>query len=159
SALLDQLKGARIEIQFGADTVSGMILAGRVTGGGDKQPEREQLTLLLDTGAMRTLDLSAASGIRLTDPQLESQFREYLAAVAASRSKDKRSVYIDSTDARERDITIGYMAPAAIWKSTYRLIFGAGARPTLEGWAIVDNTSGEDWNKVQISLVSGRPIS
>ena len=29
----------------------------------------------------------------------------------------------------------------------------------LEGWAIVDNTTGEDWTKVQLSLVSGRPIS
>jgi hypothetical protein len=29
----------------------------------------------------------------------------------------------------------------------------------LEGWAIVDNTTGEDWTKVQLALVSGRPIS
>jgi hypothetical protein len=35
----------------------------------------------------------------------------------------------------------------------------ATGKPTLEGWAIIDNTTGEDWNKVQLSLVSGRPIS
>ena len=29
----------------------------------------------------------------------------------------------------------------------------------LEGWAIVDNTTGEDWTNVKISLVSGKPIS
>src|SRR5262249_553087 len=36
---------------------------------------------------------------------------------------------------------------------------GATAQPTLEGWAIVDNTTGDDWTNVQLSLVSGRPIS
>src|SRR5437868_5671030 len=33
------------------------------------------------------------------------------------------------------------------------------AQPTLEGGAIVDNTTGEDWTNVQLALVSGRPIS
>jgi regulator of replication initiation timing len=51
------------------------------------------------------------------------------------------------------------MVPTPVWKSSYRLIFGEGAQPTIEGWAIVDNTTGEDWNKVDLSLVSGRPIS
>jgi len=79
--------------------------------------------------------------------------------VAAARSKDKRSVYIDSTDARQREIVASYTIPAAVWKSSYRLILGDKGQPVLEGWAIVDNTTGEDWNKVQLSLVSGRPIS
>jgi hypothetical protein len=51
------------------------------------------------------------------------------------------------------------MIPSPVWKSSYRLIFGASGQPVLEGWAIVDNTTGEDWTKVQLSLVSGRPIS
>ena len=59
---------------------------------------------MLDTGEFRTLDLSAASGIRFTDPKVQQQFKDYLAALAAARSKDKRSVYIDSMDAKERDV-------------------------------------------------------
>jgi len=39
----------------------------------------------------------------------------------------------------------------------FRLGRGSGSQPVLEGWAIVDNTTGEDWNKIQLSLVSGRP--
>src|ERR1019366_4605850 len=53
----------------------------------------EQLTLMLDGGELRTLDLSAATNIHFTDPQLQQQFRDYLAALAASRSKEKRSVF------------------------------------------------------------------
>jgi hypothetical protein len=51
------------------------------------------------------------------------------------------------------------MVPTPIWKSSYRLIFGERSDPTLEGWAILDNTTGEDWNNVRLVLVSGRPIS
>ena len=159
SAVFDQLKGARLELKFGGDTVSGAVVGGRLAPAEEKRPEREQITLLLDSGDLRTFDLSAATGIRLTDPQLQDQFRDYLAALTAARSKEKRSVYIDSTDARARDVAASYMIPAAVWKSSYRLIFGDSGQPMLEGWAIVDNTTGEDWNKVQLSLVSGRPIS
>jgi len=159
SGMLDQLKGARLELQFGNATVAGIIVNGRLIAGSDKQAEREQLTLLLDSGEMRTVDLSAAAGIRFPDPQLQRQFKDYLAALASARSKDKRSVYIDSTDAKEREVVASYMIPSPVWKSSYRLILAATGKPVLEGWAIVDNTTGEDWTKVQLSLVSGRPIS
>jgi hypothetical protein len=162
SAMLDQLKGARLELKFGNETVSGAIVSSRMTGATDKQPEREQLTLLVDSGDLRNLDLSAASGIRFTDPQLQAQFKDYLAALSASRSKEKRSVYIDSVDSKAREIVASYMIPAPVWKSSYRLIFDPKAgteQPVLEGWAIVDNTTGEDWTNVRLSLVSGRPIS
>src|SRR5207237_2668342 len=85
--------------------------------------------------------------------------RDYLAAVTGARSKDKRSVYIDSTDSKSRDVRAAYIMPMPAWKSSYRLLFEDNEQPTLEGWAIVDNTTGEDWTNVRISLVSGKPIS
>jgi hypothetical protein len=161
SAVLDQLKGAIIELKFGAETVRGAILNGRVIPGDDKKPPSEQLTLLLDTGDMRNFDLATATSVRLIDATLQTQFKEYLADLVGARSKEKRSVYIDSTGTQNRQITAEYMVPMPVWKSSYRLIFGSGAagESTLEGWAIVDNTTGEDWNGVELSLVSGRPIS
>jgi uncharacterized protein DUF4139 len=76
-----------------------------------------------------------------------------------ARSKDKRSVYIDSIGTAARDLVASYMTPSPVWKSSYRLLFTGAGEPTLEGWAIVDNTSGDDWNNVKLSVVSGRPIS
>jgi hypothetical protein len=159
SAMLDQLKGARLELQLGSDLVAGLIVTGRMVEASDKQPEREQLTLLLDNGELRTVDLGAASAVHFSDPKLQEQFKDYLAALAASRSKDKRSVYIDSTGTAARDIVASYTIPEPVWKSSYRLIFAASGQPTLEGWAIVDNTTNEDWTGIRLSLVSGRPIS
>lgn len=159
SAVLDQLKGARIELKFGSETVAGAIVGARRLAGGANQPEHEQATLLADSGDIRNVDLGAVSSLRFSDPTLQLQFKDYLTALVQSRSKDKRSVYIDSTDSGAREIQASYMIPSPVWKSSYRLIFGETGQPTLEGWAIVDNTTGDDWTNVRLSLVSGRPIS
>lgn len=159
TAVLDQLKGSRIEMQFGAERVAGAVVAARLVPGDKERSEREQVTLLLDNGDLRNFDLGAAATLRFTDLKLQSQFKDYLAALTAARSTDRRSVYIDSTDSKARDVVASYMIPSPIWKSSYRLILDATGQPVLEGWAIVDNTTGEDWINVHMSLVSGKPIS
>jgi hypothetical protein len=159
SAFLAQMKGARVEMKFSAETVSGTIVSARLAVSEDKKIEREQVVLLLDSGDLRTLDLAAASSIRFPDPKLQLQLKDYLAAVNQSRSKEKRSIYIDSSDAKERQIAASYMIPAPVWKSSYRLVFDEKSESTLEGWAIIDNTTGEDWINVNLAVVSGRPVS
>src|SRR4029077_6676560 len=100
SAVLDQLKGARVELQLGTQTVAGAIVGGRLVPGDDKRQQQEQVTLLLDSGELRNVDLTAVAGVRFTDPKLLVQFKDYLMALVNSRSRDKRSVYIDSTDSK-----------------------------------------------------------
>lgn len=159
AVFIDQMKGAKVEIKYGAETMSGSIVSGRLVAADEKHPEREQLVLMLDSAELRTFDLAAASAIRFTDPKLQSQLRDYLTVVNQSRSQDRRSIYIDSSDAKERQIAASYMVPMPVWKSSYRLIFNDKTDPTLEGWAIIDNTTGEDWTNVALSVVSGRPVS
>ena len=151
---LDQMKGARVE----TTAASGVILGSRRTKAAQGE-EREQLTLLTDEGVMRSFDLAAIPSLKFTDAALQAQLRAYLGTLTASRSKDKKSVYIDSSNDKPRNLGVSYIAPTPVWKSSYRLIFGAAGDPMLEGWAIVDNTSGEDWTNVRLSLVSGRPVS
>jgi hypothetical protein len=38
-------------------------------------------------------------------------------------------------------------------------VLGKNGKPFLQGWAVVENPSDEDWNGVRMALVSGRPIS
>ena len=159
SAVLDQLKGARAELDFGQQKVAGGIVSARVVAASQTRPEFEQITILTDLGDLRNLDISAASSIHFADPQLQLQFRDYLAAITSSRSKDKKSVYIDSTDSKPGEVRASYIIPMPAWKSSYRLLFGSGDQPMLEGWAIVDNTTADDWTNVKLSLVSGKPIS
>ena len=100
------------------------------------------------------------AGVSFTDAKLQAQLRDYLRVIADARSKEKRSVYIDSTrhglaagdrQLHDSDAGLEIELPADLRRE--------GGGPTLEGWAIVDNTTGDDWNKVQLALVSGRPVS
>ncbi len=158
SSFLDQAKGARLELKLGAENVAGTILSARGIKD-EKMFEREVLVLLLDSGDIRTFDLAAASTVRFSDTKLQAQLRDYLSVLNQSRSKDRRSVFIDAAGTGAKDLHVSYMTPAPVWKSSYRLMFNDKGDPTLEGWAIVDNTSGEDWSNVRLAVVSGKPVS
>lgn len=161
SAFLDSIKGAHIELKSAERTTSGAILGARAmeaSGDGGQRIVREQVTLLLDSGEVANYDLANIGSLRLLDPHLEEQLKQYLQTLAQSASREKRGIYIDSARGSSRQLRISYISPTAIWKSSYRLTLGA-PNSTLEGWAIVDNTTDEDWSDVKLSVVSGRPIS
>src|SRR5262249_52750323 len=56
-------------------------------------------------------------------------------------------------------VQVGYVVENPIWKTSYRLVLGKNGKPFLQGWAIVENTSDDDWSGVRMALISGRPIS
>jgi hypothetical protein len=68
-------------------------------------------------------------------------------------------VVLSTVGTGARQILVSYVGEAAVWKTTYRLIFPTAAdrQPTLQGWAVVDNMSAADWNNVELSLVAGAP--
>lgn len=165
AAFLDQMKGARIELKVGAETLAGVIVSARLIKAEDKDKaaEREIAVLMMDSGELRTFDLASATAVKFSDPKLQGLLKDYLAVLGQAHSKDRRSIYIDSPGSGAHELFARYMTPAAVWKSSYRLLFGdkepGQTEPTLEGWAIVDNTTGEDWINVRLSVVSGKPIS
>lgn len=154
--ILDQWRGAHVEMKYGPATVAGVIVSGRLAPL-PQQGQRQELTLMTDSGELRLIDLDAASGLKLTDAKLQQQLADALAAIAQSRSKDKRAVFIDTAAAGK--LIARYLIPAAVWKSSYRLSLADTGESTLEGWAIVDNASGEDWTNVDLTVVSGKPVS
>ncbi len=161
STFLDGMKGARIEVKSPERFATGVIVGARAMEAGTNDAKhviREQVTLLLDSGDVANYDLASLNSIRLLDSRLQQQLKQYLQTIAQAKSRDTRSIYIDSVQRGGRNLRISYISPTAIWKSSYRLTL-CDADSMLEGWAIVDNTTDEDWNNVQLSVVSGRPIS
>jgi len=72
-----------------------------------------------------------------------------------------RRMSISASGSGDRKLFVSYISEVPVWKSTYRILLPAkaDAKPILQGWAIVDNTVGEDWKDVQLSLVAGAPQS
>jgi len=57
------------------------------------------------------------------------------------------------------DLVLTYVTEAPAWKPSYRVVVGSDDKVMLEGWAIVDNTSGEDWRDVLVGVGSSSALS
>src|SRR4051812_37822169 len=57
------------------------------------------------------------------------------------------------------DVVLTYVTEAPAWKPSYRVVVGDHHDVMLEGWAIVDNTSGEDWKNVLVGVGSSSALS
>ena len=99
--------------------------------------------------------------MRVLEGDLRGDIRRYLDIVASTRQRDLRRMNIATSGTGDRQLYVSYISEVPIWKSTYRLVLPskAGDKPLLQGWAIVDNTIGEDWTDVELSLVAGSPQS
>src|SRR4029077_5408593 len=84
---------------------------------------------------------------------------KYLSLVASTRDQDVRRMAISTAGDGDRDLLVSYISEVPIWKCTYRIVVPKEGKPLLECWAIVDNTVGEDWRNVELSLVAGAPQS
>lgn len=158
--LLQQLRGAQVAIT-GQGNISGKILSvePRVTvvGTPPTQVTQHVLTLVTDAG-IKSVDLAAIQSLTLSDDKLQKELNEALALLVGSRDQDRKPVTIRFTGKGKRKVRIGYLIETPVWKTSYRLDL-SGDKPLLQGWSIVENTTDADWTKVNLSLVSGRPIS
>jgi hypothetical protein len=162
--LLGQLRGAKVKVAVGAENVDGTILGleKRSKPTGDKGSIEVWVLNLISGGTIRSVELAEAKKIELEDQQLQEELSKALTALAQARDQDKKPVTIHFTGQGERQVRIGYVVETPIWKTSYRLVLpgeGGNDKPKLLGWAIVENQTDNDWSNVQLSLVSGRPIS
>ncbi|HVT91002.1 MAG TPA: hypothetical protein VHD56_19270 [Tepidisphaeraceae bacterium] len=159
--LLNQIRGAKVTITSNAEKVSGTVLGveKKQKSVGDKgNPIEVSVINILTGGTIRAIELDTVGTLVLDDSQLQEELTKALTALTQARDQDKKPVTINFTGEGNRRVRIGYVVETPIWKTSYRLIMDDKAGK-LQGWAIVENQTDNDWNNVQLSLVSGRPIS
>ncbi len=175
--LFNQLRGARVTITLAGQKQTGTILGverRRVTvkgEHGDDQTAWEPVLNLVNDGQIAAVPMESISLFKLDDPQLQDELSKALTALAGARDVDKKPVRISFGGAGDRRVRLGYVVETPVWKTSYRLVLAprpddVNGRPTtrpadgqLQGWAIVENQTDNDWTDVQMKLVSGRPIS
>ena len=163
--LLNQLRGAKVTVQESDRTIDGTILGvetkKRPVKKDDSEPVEVSILNVITAGKMLAVELDNVRSIELQDPQLQDEMTRALSALTQARDKDKKPVQIHFAGDGERRVRLGYVVETPIWKTSYRLILPATKddKPKLQGWAIVENQTDNDWDNVQLSLVSGRPIS
>ncbi|QDU18693.1 DUF4139 domain-containing protein [Urbifossiella limnaea] len=160
--LLPQLRGARVAVRpAGATPVQGAVLgidtAEVRTPAGLQQTPR--LSILTDAGEVRSFDLFDLD-LTLLDEGLRRDLEFLLKTQLGAKKKDARTFTLFAQGTGARTLRLSYVLEAPVWKATYRILLTEGDEPPLiQGWAVVDNTSDEDWTDVALSLVAGLPVS
>lgn len=166
-ALLGKLRGATAAVTTSDGSVSGTILGvetRKVAAGKDVPPVDTPFINLVTGTGIRSFDLTRVSNVELQDKDLAGELAKALAALAEHRADRTKAVEVKLRGQGSRDVVVNYIHEMPVWKASYRLVLpdeknSDKASHSLQGWAIVENPTDEDWNDVRLSLVSGRPVS
>lgn len=163
SEVLSQMQGARVLVSSVKGTASGSILTveKRALPAEKDKPVTNAhfLVIASDTGEISSFDLADVRSVKLLDEGAKRDLNEFANATASTRRRDAKTITVTSEGIGQREMVVSYTIAAPIWKTTYRVVLDDTGKPFFQGWAIVDNVSDEDWQNVQLSLVSGSPVS
>ncbi len=162
--LLRQLRGVELTlaVRGDAEPVKGRLLGINTEHHvvDDKTTLDHFLNLATDAG-LRRLDLDQVDNLQIDDPGLRAELNKALALLGATRKQDSKPLTL-SFDKPSDQAAVSYLLEAPLWKLSYRLDLTEtedAEGPLLQGWAIVDNTTDADWDTIDVTLVSGRPVS
>lgn len=172
--VLDALRGTTVTLGTTDGTISGRIVMVEAIDAAPEQPnrtggpvappaplERDHKVTLLNDSSLKVVRLSKVKTVTLEDGDLAMQLHRSLDATAGEGMFQQVDVAIRLATAKTHDLLVSYVVAAPMWKPTYRVVLpekGKG-KALLQAWAVVDNTSGEDWRDVKLTLTSGAPIA
>ncbi len=119
---------------------------------------RHRMSLMTDSGLVQFV-LEEGRDIQFTNEDLNAKVNQALTALAANRQRELRTLKITARGEGSRTVTVGFVIEAPLWKTSYRLVTGADGKARMQGWAVIENASGADWKDVELTLVSGNPVT
>jgi len=164
--LFQALRGQRVEVTAApGGSITGRLMSietkSEKIGPNNATVDRSYLTIVATGGAVRVIELTPTLSVRPLDASLQSQLDRYLELLSSTHSTGLRHLTLDTLGQGPRKLHVSYISEVPVWKSTYRIVFPKDStdKAILQGWAVVDNTIGSDWDNVQLSLVAGAPQS
>jgi hypothetical protein len=166
--ILTQARGEQVEVTLVNTASQPGSLTGKIIGVEQQaQPSKEgtvpvSVLNLWCAEGVRAVKLPEVQRLRFANPVLENEVRRALETLALSHDSQKKAVSLHFSGEGKRKVEVGYVIENPIWKTSYRLVLGKddqSKKPYLQGWAVVENPTDEDWHEVTMALVSGRPIS
>ena len=156
-AIAQAFRGARCIVE-GERTVSGRLVGVENLGQEGKADWR--LSVLTDNGALAQLSVAKIKDLKILDGTLEVGLKKALDVALDAGSWKPVDVTVRLSHAGSHDLVVSYVVEMPAWKPAYRLVLDkVSDRSLLQGWAVVDNVSGDDWKDVKLSLTAGTPLA
>ncbi len=160
AALIDALKGSQVSVR-GPDGMSGRIVS--VNKEDAKGPDETTITRhrvgVMTSSGLKQFVLEDASSVSFSDPTLAKQIEQALTSVSEHREGQGRTLKIRANGEGTRTVTVAYVVEAPLWKSSYRVTTQGDGKARMQGWAILENVSGNDWVDIDLTVVTGNPVT
>ncbi|MEO1279599.1 MAG: hypothetical protein AAFV77_11645, partial [Planctomycetota bacterium] len=157
--LLSRLRGASVKIETIDSAATGTVTSVEAVqrAQGDQAISTHAVTVFTGAGIKR-LDLDKITSLEFLDAQLKEDIARALDILAQERDENIRTVEVSSVGEGERQMLVSYVHEMPVWKPAYRLVLNDRNEPILQAWAIVENTTEEDWEQIDLSLVASQPV-
>jgi hypothetical protein len=93
---------------------------------------------------------------------LRDKVAKALSAFQSNRAADSRTLELSTRGQGKRAVRVAYIVSTPVWKASYRMTLPfdpSAAKAALQGWATIENMSGQDWKGIELTLASGRPVA
>jgi hypothetical protein len=173
--LLNSLQGVEISVQgprpmtgriVSAEHVTETLLTPGTTPGQLPVVVQRTRVDLLSAEGLRQFLVEDADSIQVVDPALRARIGTALDSLRREANQSMRHITLHNSatgpnGTGHRAVRVGYVAAAPLWKASYRLVLPAkaGDPARLQGWAVLENQSGNDWNGVALTLQYGNPVT
>ena len=161
AGILSQMRGERVDVVLtpGAANqpgkLSGVIVgvekAKVAAGNGPATVDVEVLNMWCAEG-LRSVKLPDVQQLQFANPVIEASSAGRWKCCRSRHDSQKKSVSLHFAGDGKRKVQVGYVIEAPIWKTSYRLVLGEKEKPYLQGWAMVENPTDEDWTGVKMAL-------
>ena len=161
--LINRLRGTPVRLQTPEGAAEGTVLGveHRKEAGGDAVlVDRFYAKLVTAQSSIRMVPLADLRGMDILDTKLAEELGRALGEIAAGQDERTNAITLALRGDGARRITLGYVQEAPVWKTSYRLVLPEDGSDEVfvQGWAIVENTTDEDWRDIRLSLVAGQPV-
>jgi len=153
--LLTSLRGTEVTLQLDGTMTTGRIIGVETLN--DVDDGQASLLLQNTDGEQVTMHpLDTVIGFTLHDPKAQRDVGFYL---DISQTETTRMTLTVRVSEDVNTLAINYLTPSPVWRVSYRLVASGDGQARLVGWGLFDNSIGEDLENVDLTLMSGRPIS
>jgi hypothetical protein len=77
---------------------------------------------VLTEDGLRRIALDSVGRIKLANRELDKEFRQALSVLARGHDTDKKTVTLKFLGEGQRNVRVGYIQEAPVWKTSYRLV-------------------------------------
>jgi len=172
-AFINEIRGTTATITtVRGDRVTGTVVG--ASGTGDTDRDREAAVVLIGRpDGVRSVPIDTVQTVSFDDAAVQKEFTAALETLQSAGGPDSPrpiTIQLDvasgtgsgsgsaSGSGYGGPTTIRYLAEAPVWKTSYRGVI-SGDEILFQGWAHIHNTGTVDWDEVELSIVSARPVT